>query len=152
MPDRSAHAEEIKRKIRELKKLELKIRFGGSLPAGAALVWDTFFDLHEDGVGRARYWIWELCAMDGTEYKNAINEYFFHVYFRYYKENGITDVPLYDPVLLSRLGLAPDADTAAVKRRFRELALRYHPDTGGDGDSFIELMETYRSLLDQERH
>ena len=50
---------EIKRKLRELKKLELKIRFGDSFhaanikgisserPAGVPLIWDGFFEVSE---------------------------------------------------------------------------------------------------------
>ncbi|HLB45697.1 MAG TPA: J domain-containing protein [Anaerolineales bacterium] len=53
---------------------------------------------------------------------------------------------VYDPQLLSLLGSSPQADIAEIKKRFRDLAKRYHPDLGGDGEKFIELMETYERL------
>ena len=56
MPDCCYSREEIKRKIRKLKKVEVKIRFGSSGFSengfserihNVKLVWDEFFDLNE---------------------------------------------------------------------------------------------------------
>jgi curved DNA-binding protein CbpA len=33
-----------------------------------------------------------------------------------------------------------------IKRRFRELALKYHPDRGGDSEKFIEILDVYKKL------
>jgi DnaJ-class molecular chaperone len=49
---------------------------------------------------------------------------------------------------LAQLGLPYDADKNTIKKRFRELAKKYHPDTGGDSMKFIQLMESYRKLVD----
>jgi hypothetical protein len=76
----------------------------------------------------------------------GINEYFCHVYFKYYKENGISTEEMYDSSLLSRLGLPLDASIDLIKSRFRELAKKHHPDTGGEGSVFIELIEIYKKL------
>ena len=46
------------------------------------------------------------------------------------------------------MGLAPDASATDIKRRFRELAKKYHPDSGGDQSKFIELMENYHKLIE----
>ncbi|HEY8420442.1 MAG TPA: J domain-containing protein [Thermoclostridium sp.] len=48
--------------------------------------------------------------------------------------------------MLKQFGLPYDADMDAIKKRFRELAKKYHPDTGGDSTKFIELMEAYKKL------
>jgi hypothetical protein len=134
--------DETKRKLRKLKRLEMKIRFGGqgnavNLDAGSImksnrirLVWDEFFSIGGNDRARAKYNLEDVAAMSREEYKNVLDEFFFNVYYRYYTENGITASRLYDPDVLGWMGLAPDASAADVKRRFRELAKKYHPDAG----------------------
>jgi len=150
--------DEIKSKIRRLKKLEIKIRFSGTQctggkqstfarPNAASIVWDEFFDLHELYRGKAKYSIREMAVMSKEELKAVINEFFFNVYYRFYKENGIVNVHIYDPDILAQMGLPPDAGFNEIKKKFRELAKKYHPDTGGDSTKFIELMETYKKLM-----
>ncbi|HHW21282.1 MAG TPA: J domain-containing protein [Clostridiaceae bacterium] len=153
MSDRYYSCEELKTKIRSLKKLERKIRFPDlpdtdSSKTARCLVWDEFFDLNKEYKGKAKYSLSSLTAMTREGIREVIDEYFFHVYYRYYKENGIIGVQLYDPDILSRLGLPIDADSKAIKKKFRELAKKYHPDTGGDSKKFIELMEAYKKLTD----
>ena len=136
--------ETLKRKIRELKRVEAAIRFSGG--GAGAYVWDRFFDLRDGPDGRGKYALSALSAMDRGAYRRAIDEYFAMVYFEYYRENGLTAIAAYDPELLARLGLPFDSDEGAVKKRFRELAKTYHPDVGGDADKFIELMQIYGKL------
>ena len=50
--------------------------------------------------------------------------------------------------MLAQMGLRYDADNNAVKKKFRELAKKYHPDMGGESTKFIEMMEQYRKLID----
>lgn len=45
------------------------------------------------------------------------------------------------------LGLRPGADVRAVKRAYRRLARRSHPDAGGDPDSFHQVRSAYERLL-----
>lgn len=153
MPGQSMQQDEMKRRIRNLKKLETKIRFSSiglaEKPSAAGLVWDTFFDLHEESTGKAKYSIAQLSAMDKDEYRNVVDEFFFMVYVTFYKENGLETIDLYDPKILSQLGLPFDADNTAIKKRFRELAMKFHPDTGGDATRFIELMGNYKKLIDK---
>jgi hypothetical protein len=149
---------ELKRTIRRLKKAEAKIRFQQGGLGGSPdfhnylrqkhLVWDRFFDLSPACSKKiqARYKLADLLILDKEALKEVISEFFWHVYYQFYRENGIMNTNLYDPALLSQLGLPPGADERAIKRRFRELALKYHPDTGGDEESFKQLMETYRQL------
>lgn len=150
--------DELKRRIRKLKKLELKIRFPDiqnqkgtpgcdRIPKGAVLIWDEFFDLHDIPAKNVKYPIKRLAAMNKDELRDMMAEYFYQVYYRSYREHGLTEVPLYNPDILAQLGLPGYADSSEIKHKFRELAKRYHPDTGGDSSKFIELMENYRKLM-----
>lgn len=148
---------EIKRKVRNLKKLEIKIRyhimdFNDSrmqmlLKSNKTnLVWNEFFDLHEPPAKTVKYSMNILGRMNKEEIKNVISEFFYGVYYRFYMENGILAEGLYEPDLLSQIGLPFDADSDTVKKRFRELAKKYHPDAGGDSARFIALMEQFEAF------
>ncbi len=147
----------IKHKIRQLKRLELRVRYGQGTGTGSSgksrkptgqlpLLWDEFFDLNGDGKKKARYTMDQIHGMDKEAYKSMVSEFLFRVYYRSYQEGGRSELNLYDPDLLSRLGLPFDADSDAVKRRFRELAKQYHPDAGGADEEFIRLMEVYQEI------
>ena len=138
--------DDVKRRVRKLKKLEKKIRWSGEAAPGAALVWDGFFCLSAIPAGNARYTLAMLSAMSREDYKSIVDEFFAHVYYELYLENGIAGASIYDPSVLALLGLPPDADERDVKCRFRELAKKHHPDKGGDAASFIELMNAYERL------
>ncbi|QHQ62136.1 J domain-containing protein [Anaerocolumna sedimenticola] len=149
---------DIKRKIRNLKKVELKIRFHVmdfsesnnkytlSKMNNTNLIWDDFFDLHESTSKSVKYPLKRLAKMNKDELKNIISEFYYGVYYQFYKDNGMLDMSFYDPDILAQLGLPFDADICAIKKRFRELAKIYHPDVGGDGTKFIELLEQFESL------
>jgi hypothetical protein len=143
---------ELKQKIRKLKRLELKIRYGFSeefinkntsadkiekLP----LVWKDFFDLSSSGINKARYKFNELKQMDKDSIKQVFGEFWFFVYYRMYHANGLNTSNEPEPELLDFLGLPYNADQAAIRRRFRELCKQYHPDEGGDQYKFLELMK-----------
>jgi len=132
--DKSA-LDEIKRKIRKLKKLEKKIR---RIEGDGGLVWNDFFN--------SKYPLKILAAMDKETYKRVVEEYFFYVYYKFYSENRPGELYLHDPEVLSRLGLPPDADADMIKSKFRELAKIYHPDAGGRHEDFIRLMDEYKKL------
>jgi hypothetical protein len=140
---------QLKRKLRQLKRLEIKIRFrGASVPQGRTLVWDEFFSTKAVQDPGARYPLHLLLQMGREERKEVFGEYFYRVYFRYFREHGLTPADVYDPALLSLLGLPPHAGLRDIKKRFRELAKRYHPDLGGDSAQFIALVETYERLTE----
>ena len=137
---------ETKRKVRKLKTVEKKIRFGNETRIGVSLVWDSFFDLHDSSVSTARYTLSILALMDREDYKRVVDEYFANVYYEYYKENGIVHTATYDPSILAQLELPFNAEIHDIKKRFRELAMIYHPDKGGDPARFIDLMKIYEKL------
>ncbi|WP_058270867.1 DnaJ C-terminal domain-containing protein [Olsenella massiliensis] len=49
------------------------------------------------------------------------------------------------------LGVKRDATADEIKRSFRKLAAKYHPDAGGDETKFKELSEAYTTLSDPEK-
>ena len=51
------------------------------------------------------------------------------------------------------LGVAKDADEATIKRAFKRLAIKYHPDHNKDpdaGEKFREINEAYQVLSDPQ--
>lgn len=145
------HLDELKRKLRELKKLEITIRFSNRKPTPREkLVFDSFFNTKDSDIKKSKYSILQLSKMSHGELKEVIDEYFYNVYFEYYRENGITLNDQYDPTLLSLLELPMGATLEDIKGQFRKLALKYHPDKGGDSERFIELVDIYKKLTENE--
>ena len=142
-------SDEVKRKLRKLKRLECMLRNSGQLKNCPVSVWDSFFDLSgsEIKTKKARYDLFTLCAMSHDRLKTVIDEYWAYVYGELFQENLLQGRLFYDRDALIQLGLPFEADEAAVKKRFRELAKIYHPDVGGDSAKFIELMNLYRRLI-----
>lgn len=139
--------EEIKHRLRKLKKLEISLRFHRKEQPNPTLIWDSFFDLHDGKAGKVKYTPETLAAMTREEYKAATGEYLSFLYNAIYSINTAQDLADTDPQTLFKTGLPADADEKEIKRRFRELAKIYHPDTGGDSIKFTELMEVYKKTL-----
>ena len=49
------------------------------------------------------------------------------------------------------LGVSRDASQDEIKRAFRKLAAKYHPDAGGDEEKFKEVSEAYTTLSDEAK-
>jgi len=49
------------------------------------------------------------------------------------------------------LGVARNASKEEIKKAFRELAHKYHPDKGGDPARFKEINEAYQVLSDDKK-
>ncbi len=50
------------------------------------------------------------------------------------------------------LGVSKDANLEKIKRAYRRIAKKYHPDTGGsaeDREKFLEIKEAYETLADE---
>ena len=48
------------------------------------------------------------------------------------------------------LGVPENASEEEIKKKFRELAKKYHPDVGGDPEKFKKILEAYRVLSDKK--
>lgn len=143
--------DDLKRKLRGLKKLETQIRFKNlQTTQHKHYVWNEYFSTNDEKDGSVKYNMKSLLEMEHEKLKEVFDEYFYQVYFQYYKENGIATEGMYDVTLLSSLGLPADASIETIKSKFRELAKKYHPDLGGDGDKFIELVKNFKKLIGDE--
>ena len=49
------------------------------------------------------------------------------------------------------LGVKRDAAQDEIKKAFRKLAAKYHPDAGGDEAKFKEVSEAYNTLSDEQK-
>ena len=49
------------------------------------------------------------------------------------------------------LGVAKDADEKTIKKAYRKLALKHHPDKGGDPEKFKEIVAAHEILSDSEK-
>ena len=49
------------------------------------------------------------------------------------------------------LGVKRDATQDDIKKAFRKLAAKYHPDAGGDEKKFAEVSEAYTTLSDEKK-
>ena len=148
MPQTEAN---LKRKLRDVKRIEIALRFNGNAAAAEGkLVWDEFFSFKTNLNHEVRYTYRDILKLDRQKLKEVLDEYFYNVYYRIYQENRLTLDSLYDPNLLYQLGLPALANQADIKRRFRELVKKYHPDLGGDSEKFIELMQIIDQLAGKD--
>jgi DnaJ-class molecular chaperone len=51
---------------------------------------------------------------------------------------------------LATLGLPPNATPQQIKRRYRALAKRYHPDRGGDQRQMQRIIAAYEYLMKEQ--
>jgi len=49
------------------------------------------------------------------------------------------------------LGISKDASPAAIRKSYRQLAMKLHPDKGGDPEKFKEVSRAYEVLSDKEK-
>lgn len=49
------------------------------------------------------------------------------------------------------LGVSRDADGPTIKKAFRKLAMKHHPDKGGDEQQFKNIQQAYETLSDPEK-
>jgi DnaJ-class molecular chaperone len=49
------------------------------------------------------------------------------------------------------LGVEKSASNAELKRAYREMAIKVHPDKGGDADQFQELQRAYESIVEERK-
>ena len=46
------------------------------------------------------------------------------------------------------LGVSDDAEKDTIKKAYHKLALKHHPDKGGDAETFREVSEAYGVIMD----
>lgn len=141
---------QLKRKLRELKKAEERIRFRHSVHSSQkSYVWDDYFCTKSFNNLMVKYPLWKLVKLDKQQLKEVFEDYFYGIYFQKYKESGLHFDDIYDPDVLAVFGLPPGTPLEDIKRKFRELAKKYHPDHGGDHEKMIDLLDAYRKLTNR---
>ena len=50
------------------------------------------------------------------------------------------------------LGLQRNASDAEIKKAYRSMAMKYHPDRGGDEKKFKEISQAYEFLSDPRKN
>lgn len=136
----------LKKKLRNIKKYEKRLRGIASESGGKKLIWNDFFST-KDNV-KVKYPFSILKSFDKITFEEVLKEYYYYLFYNLYKENGL-NFNIYDPVLLSYMDLPPDASAPDIKKQFRLLAKKYHPDLGGSSDKMRQIIETYHKLIDK---
>ena len=49
------------------------------------------------------------------------------------------------------LGIQKDASEGDIRKAYKKLAIKYHPDKGGDEEKFKEISEAYSVLSDSQK-
>lgn len=133
----------LKRKLRDLKKIEKSIRC--YLKSDVDLIWNKYFSTKSEN-NNVKYNLSILASVDHITRKEIFEEYFYEIYYIYMNENNFCYQSLYNPELLDLFDLSPYSTIDEIKKRFKELAKKYHPDLGGDNDKMIQLLEIYNKL------
>jgi len=140
----------IKKKLRALKKQEIRIRFGHHYDESKnKLVWNDFFSTKDSKISEAKYPLSFLLIVSKELFVEIIEEFFYNVYYTKYKENGILFNDTFNPELLAFLGLSTSATAQDIKKKFRKLAMKYHPDHGGNPEDMKEIIDAYKQLLNK---
>ena len=48
------------------------------------------------------------------------------------------------------IGVSQNASVAEIKRAFREKAKKYHPDMGGNKNTFMQLVDAYNEVIKEK--
>ena len=145
---------ELKTKLRSLKKIEKSVRARYlHIHQDSSLIWDSFFSTTDLPRKKCtvKYPLETLLNFDRLTRKRVFEEYLYAVFVQHHREEGVVLTMFQDPEILSFFELPPHATPVEVKKRFRELAHKYHPDKGGDPEKMIQLLEMYDKCFPKKK-
>ncbi len=140
--------DKIKRMIRKLKKEEVRIirAIYGIDDVACALIWKQFFDLKKPYKEHVKYNLDQLVDMRDIALQQVLEEYYKTIFKKYYKDSISPKANTTNQRLLQVLELPTNASVDEIKKQFREMAKKTHPDTGGNNEDFITINEAYQEL------
>ncbi|GAK54399.1 heat shock protein DnaJ domain protein [Candidatus Moduliflexus flocculans] len=148
---------DLKQKLRDLKRAEQRMRCRYlTMHPNAPLVWNAYFSTKSpaEAPTSIKYPFTHLCTLDRDARRRVFEEFMCAVFLQHAQEEGFAVIMtglVYQPELLSFMGLPPYATPEEIKKRFRELAHQFHPDKGGDSEKMIRLLELYEQFSSKKR-
>src|SRR5258708_34382846 len=91
---------QLKRKLRQLRQLELTLRFGQQLPPDhPQLIWDRFFSTKtsDRDPPSVKYPLAQLLQLEHDQLKAVVDDYFFRVFSQISPDLDVTHADVYDP-------------------------------------------------------
>jgi hypothetical protein len=135
----------VKRKLRELKRLE-------QLLTGGNETFDAFFALEEGK--KARYPFRMLCVFDKSSRDLAFKEFLDQLWGVHDSESAgeavVVDRGAFGE-LIRALGLPAETSREEVIRLFRTQIKELHPDVGGEHELAVELISLYKRAFSSRR-
>jgi len=83
----------------------------------------------------------EIFFRNAKKFIKEIEKESIYYFYRVSKQQKIKPEDEYDI-----LGLKPDADLIKVKKQYRQLVLKHHPDHGGNPEKFIKINLAYKKI------
>jgi hypothetical protein len=126
------------------------------VPYGVSRVTAKRIEVYSTATDQAFWLNRQAMERDGKQYHSRVHEYFYSVKPPPEKQTRSWSwswrTPSFQDVFgraecLSTLGLSQPFSTSDVRRAYKRLAKKAHPDTGGSHQEFIKLKEAHDSAL-----
>ena len=95
-------------------------------------------------------WCCKSCERDRCNLRRAEKQARNNIFFEF-REKYTYYEPASSPIFQITndwkiLGLIPPKTKQELKKKYRELVLKHHPDKGGDSEQFVKITDSYNTL------